>query len=547
MLNNTKVQIVDISWHNIYLSLTLSSNAQDSYEYEITDLKGNTYPLDMKEHKIVINIVNFPQIHVLHSGKWYITYKNEESVNLVGLTSKCGYKLEHLNKVYRYGAQKYAYIITFSIQEEGKLLETETTEDSMVLCMQTSYMMINKREDGRNLLVESSSLKQWIRKVMFVFAKSMIQCAYLLLSNFRKKDGKHILLMSETRVPISGNLKALDDRLKERHLDEVFTISYSFSKTLQQSKWKTLFTWSRLLWLITKQDYIFVDDYVPIFKTITLRKETKLIQLWHAGVGFKSVGYARFGKAGSPHVVDSCHRKYDYAVVGAEGLIPVYEEVFGITKEHFLPYGLPRLDGYLDEHKIQDYKDKFYKEHPELKNKEIIMFAPTYRGSTQKEAYYPFEKLDLKALYEVLGENRVFIFKMHPFIVEKVEIPKEYQDRIYDFSQGYDINELFYVTDILITDFSSNIYEFALQHKPMIFYAYDKDFYQLTRGVHRTLDQAPGVVCETFDELLNTLKNQEYSIDKLEAFIQESFNNKTKLASDCIIDDILLKQKEMTS
>lgn len=91
-----------------------------------------------------------------------------------------------------------------------------------------------------------------------------------------------MLFMSETRTPIGGNLKAIDDRMKERGLDKTFKISYSFSKTLQQSKFKTFFTWSRLLWLIAKQDYIFVDDYVPIFKTITLSSKTKLIQAWHA-------------------------------------------------------------------------------------------------------------------------------------------------------------------------------------------------------------------------------------------------------------------------
>ena len=153
--------------------------------------------------------------------------------------------------------------------------------------------------------------------------------------------------------------------MKERGLDKTFKISYSFSKTLQQSKFKTFFTWSRLLWLIAKQDYIFVDDYVPIFKTITLSSKTKLIQAWHAGVGFKSVGYSRFGKAGSPLPKDSCHRKYDYALVGSKGLIPVYEEVFGIDRSHFLATGLPRLDNYLDEERINAYKRKFYQDFPE--------------------------------------------------------------------------------------------------------------------------------------------------------------------------------------
>lgn len=538
---DTDVCIEKISWHNIYLTLELSSNASEEYTYAICDQKGNTYALEMQNQKIVMNIVNIPQVMLLHSGKWYFTYQKDGISFVLGVSSACGYALDQMDKVYRYGAQKYAYIITFGVQENVSNIHDVEMYAPMTMYMQTSYMMVNKKEDGRNLFVESSSMKQLVRKWLFVVMKSCIQGIYVCLSKCRKKDGKHVLLMSETRVPIGGNLKALDDRMKERGLDQQFVISYSFSKTLQQSKWETLRTWSRLLWLIAKQDYIFVDDYVPIFKTITLRKETKLIQLWHAGVGFKSVGYARFGRSGSPHPIDSCHRQYDYAVVGAEGLIPVYEEVFGIDKACFLPYGLPRLDGYMDQEKIKRYQQMFYEQYPSFQGKEIIMFAPTYRGTTQKEAYYPYEKLNLQALYDTLGENRIFLFKMHPFILQEVNIPKVYQDRIYDFSKGYDINELFYITDVLITDFSSNIYEFALQRKPMIFYAYDKDVYQLTRGVHRTLEEAPGVLCETFDEVLQVLKNQAYDMGKLDAFLKESFTEKVGYASDCIIDEILMK------
>ena len=340
---------------------------------------------------------------------------------------------------------------------------------------------------------------------------------------------------------MGGNLKALDERLKERKLDKEYKISYSFSKTLQQSKWKTFLTWSRLLWLIAKQDIIFVDDYVPIFKTIHLRKDTRLVQLWHAGVGFKSVGYSRFGRSGSPLPLDSCHRQYTNAVVGGKGLIEVYEEVFGIPKESILPYGLARLDGYMDSGKIEKYKENFYSIYPELRSKKIILFAPTYRGKTQDEAYYPSEWITTEQIRELCGDEYIFAYKMHPFITEKVVIDESCKSFVYDFSAEKDINELFYVTEILITDFSSNIYEFSLQKKPIIFFAPDKDFYQLTRGVHRTLDEAPGVVCVTFDEVIKTVHEKVFQTDKVEKFVEDSFDDQKKLASDSLIDNLILK------
>lgn len=551
------IVITDIYWHNIYLNVTMQGQELDRYKFFLTDLKGEIYPLEVKGGKCVINIVNFPKTKLLKNGKWFFLAERENLYYLVGISSACGYKLEDLDKIYRYGKEKYAYILSFSVRDSHDIpvqdnlpiadLYDETEDEygkSMICCVHTSYMMLNRRNDRRNILIESKNVKEFIKKATFIILKRMINLCYHILAMFRRKDGKHILLMSETRMPIGGNLLALDQRLKERELDRTYKISYSFSKTLQQSKWKTLLTWSRLLWLVAKQDVIFVDDYVPIFKTIHLTSDTKLVQLWHAGVGFKSVGYSRFGRAGSPHPTDSCHRQYDYAVVGGKGLIEVYEEVFGIPKENILPYGLARLDGYLEAEKIREYQQEFYQKYPELKGKKIILFAPTYRGKTQDKAFYPEAWIPQKDVAELCGEEYIFAYKMHPFIKEKIVIDESYRDCIYDFSEEGDINNLFYVTDILITDFSSNIYEFSLQGKPIIFYAPDKDYYQLTRGVHRGLDEAPGTVCVTFNEVVEAIKGGKFEKEKLDKFIRESFDAHSEYASDLLIDRIILGQGE---
>lgn len=550
------IKIKSISWHNIYLSIQLQGENITSYKYFVTNFIKE-YPLDVENEIIKINIVNIKDTKLLDNDKWYISYHkdNEKERNLLSVCPSCGYQLENLDKIFRYGKECYAYIVNFQITDSDTILTkakkknsivnyTTNNENDLILCMFTSYVKRNDHPEKKDIRLESDSFKQLVRKIVFIITKASIRILYNVLNIIRKKDGHHILFMSETRVPISGNLKAIDDRIKQRNLDERFKISYSFSKTLQQSKFKTFFTWSRLLWLIAKQDYIFVDDYVPIFKTISVDQRTKLVQVWHAGVGFKAVGYARFGKAGSPLPKDSCHRKYDYALVGSKGLVPVYEEVFGIDSNRIIATGLPRLDDYLNEKEIQEYQDEFYKDFPELKNKEIIMFAPTYRGNTQKDAYYPFDKIDMEKISELCENGYAFIFKMHPFIRTKIDIPDKYQAFIKDLSDYDDINKMFYITDVLITDFSSNIYEFSLHHKPIIFYVFDKDNYQLTRGVHRNVDDAPGNICEEFDDVINVLINRTFEIEKLEKFISESFDTHQKLSSDIVIDKVLLHKND---
>ena len=253
--------------------------------------------------------------------------------------------------------------------------------------------MKDNSPEKRHFSAESSKMsKRWIKRVIY-FLEKFINIIYQIVSHLTPKKGNRILLMSETRS-MGGNLQALDERLKVRGLDKSFRISYCFSKTLERSKIRILLIWLKLAFMTGRQDFIFVDDYVPFFKYINVHPKTKLIQVWHAGVGFKSVGYARFGEKGSPYPYASSHRKYDYVIVGGEALRDVYAEVFGVDREKCLPYGLMRMDGYLDQDKINRFKEQFYQEYKHLKGKKIILFAPTFRGNGQRNAYYPFEILE---------------------------------------------------------------------------------------------------------------------------------------------------------
>ena len=134
--------------------------------------------------------------------------------------------------------------------------------------------------------------------------------------------------------------------------------------------------------------------------------------------------------------------------------------------------------------------------------------------------------------------------KMHPFVSEKIRIPKEYSSRIIDFAKYPNINDLYYITDLLITDYSSNYYEYSLTKRPVLFFTYDREMYELTRGVHRGVkDHAPGKVCDTFEEMMMALKNEDFEIEKIEKFVEENFGEYDGHACDRVIDQILLKEE----
>jgi len=541
-----EVKITKVSWNNIHLNIIFKGEELEKYDFYLANRAyTQVYPIKLEKQKdeycCSLNITNIQNSKMLANGAYYFVYydpknpKDEEGKTLytdVEITTEVGYHLYDMDRIFRYSKDTYAYTIDFKIKENryGKL----------ICYLESVFMTKNKKPYRRKISAETSKLHKYIFRSFVYYGEHMVNGFYHLLSFLHPKNGKRILFMSETRTPISGNLKAIDDRMKERGLNKQYKISYDFHKSLEMNYIQLACHWLRLMWKISKQDYIFVDDYVPLFKFINLSKKTKLIQVWHAGVGFKSVGYARFGKSGSPYPFASCHRKYDYAVVGGEALISVYEEVFGIDKEKFIASGLPRLDNYLNKEKQESFKKQFFEKYPELKNKKIILFAPTYRGNGQRSAFYPYEKIDLDLVKKLSKKGYVFLLKMHPFVSEKMDIPKEYQDCIIDFSDYKDINELFYITDLLITDYSSNIYEFSLFDKPILFYVYDLDSYELVRTVHRPLKEfAPGKLCYTFEELAQTIENEEFETEKLKKFRMDNMAKADNHASDRVIDRVL--------
>ena len=182
------------------------------------------------------------------------------------------------------------------------------------------------------------------------------------------------------------------------------------------------------------------------------------------------------------------------------------------------------------------------------KRENIILFAPTYRGENKRQAYFPYDKLDMSKLYKLCQDiDATIIFKMHPFVEEKVPIPEEYLDRMADLTSYPNINDLFYITDLLITDYSSNIYEFSLMKKPMLFYAFDMEEYTKERGFHRDYkDNVPGKIVETFDEMITSIRTSDYEFEKVSEYLDKNFDHIDTHASERIIDWIIRGRKNIS-
>ena len=184
---------------------------------------------------------------------------------------------------------------------------------------------------------------------------------------------------------------------------------------------------------------------------------------------FKTFGFTRLSKPkGSPQPTRN-HRSYDFVTVSSTYCKKCHSEGFGIATDNVVATGIPRTDVFFDENYKAAARKKFYDAHPTFKGKKIILFAPTFRGMVKETAFYPTEMFDINEVCSKIPEDYAIIIKHHPFVNDVQPIPDRYADRVIDLSADNELNDLLFVTDVIITDYSSLVFEASLIDIPMIF------------------------------------------------------------------------------
>lgn len=287
----------------------------------------------------------------------------------------------------------------------------------------------------------------------------------------------------------------------------------------------------KLSFYIMTSKVIIIDNTNIYFAFIKLKKQQKLIHVGHGCCGpVKKLAMDR--KNYNPYE-KFCNNQYDDFLVASDSASEYYASAYGIKKESFTKIGHPCTDLLI--HNKNEYKNEFYEEYPDLINKKIIVYMPTFRLDDDNDDYlrdYNFgvdwDKLD-KCLD---GTNYMFIIKRHPVMIQnniKI-ITKEYNN-IVDVV-NISSYSLMVVSDLLITDYSSIFQEYLLLDKPIIFYCPDLEEYSKSTGFYLKIpDDLPGIFCQNHEELINALSNSKEAIDYSvykEKFVKYCDGNSTK-------------------
>lgn len=372
--------------------------------------------------------------------------------------------------------------------------------------------------------------KDVVKKV----ANGFFAAACRLFFLFPVKENR-IVFISNRRDDLTGNFQFVYEQLKKHFgLDIRFVLKHG------ENKKTDVVTIFRYMYYCATSRIILVDDYIYLLYKMPRREGTLLFQFWHACGAFKTFGFSRLDLPGGQVQESPAHRNYDYTIVSSHKIAKFYEEAFTMSPDQVLATGVPRTDIFFSEAYQVQAKKKFYDKYEHLKNRKLLLFAPTFRGNGKHEGYYPLERFDPVKVYEELNGEYAIILKHHPYVKNKHIIPEKYQKVILDLSEEEELNDLLFVTDLLVTDYSSVIFEAALLDIPMILYAFDLEEYLAERGFYYEYEYLlPGKKVTGIDELVQAVKEKDFEEERRASFKERFFDQLDGKSSERVASFII--------
>ena len=229
-------------------------------------------------------------------------------------------------------------------------------------------------------------------------------------------------------------------------------------------------------------------------------------------------------------------QEWDYLIAANRFSSDIFKSCFMYTNGKMLEIGYPRNDLM-----YADNKDEIAKNLREKlgipNDKKTILYAPTWRDDEYYgKGQYKFKlKLDLELMKQYLGDKYVVLLRTHHYIADKIDVTG-LEDFAFNLSKYDDITEIYLISDICITDYSSVFFDFANLKRPMLFYTYDIDKYRdVLRGFYIDMEkELPGPLVYSTQEVIDTIINIDEMNAKYEERYQQFYDR------FCSIDDGLM-------
>ncbi|GAY73089.1 CDP-glycerol glycerophosphotransferase family protein [Lentilactobacillus kosonis] len=247
---------------------------------------------------------------------------------------------------------------------------------------------------------------------------------------------------------------------------------------------------------------IFCDNYYAFLGGIVKTPKMKVIQLWHANGAIKKFGWedpTTDERTNSDKKrFQSVYDKFDDYIVSSEAMGNVFQTSYHAKAEQMKLLGYPRSDDLFDEQSNEASRERIYRSAPELKGKRVILYAPTYRD----DGTFKLPHGVSNALTS--DPDSIVVIKLHPVVQDREDKVREVRNPRIRFYHQFSTNDLLTVTDTLVTDYSSVVFDFSLlkNAKSVIFFMYDLESYRKNPGIQNDfLDWLPTKPILTVKEL----------------------------------------------
>ena len=416
----------------------------------------------------------------------------------------------------------------------------------------------------RNIAINVSKKNLALRKIIRSFNSFIRKINYKISSFGVKVDEKTLLFCCFNGKSYSCSPKAIyeyminNDEFKDYKFIWAFLDEKKY-KNLEKNKNTSVVKIGAKEYkkCLAKAKYWIFNYKIPDF--LYPKKNQIFVQCWH-GTPLKRLGCDLEHFDNVLNTIDGIKKRYKIEAskftyfispskFASEKFISAWNLKEIGKKNIIVEEGYPRND-FLFNYKEKDVQQIRKKLGIENDNRKIILYAPTYRSDQHQTGlgYVYKEEIDFKKMEEKFGKEYLILFRPHYFIANSFDFDK-YKGFVYNVANIDDINELYIISDILITDYSSVFFDYANLKRPMIFFMYDLEHYKNeSNGFYIDLNELPGPIVETQEDLEKSIEDVDFNIGSSKKY--KEFNEKYNYlddgnASKRVIEKVILEMEKV--
>ncbi len=339
-------------------------------------------------------------------------------------------------------------------------------------------------------------MKKALRQILKMIVQNLVLPVAYLIFCVQKVNSGVVILADGHCTKRPERMEALFEELQKRN----YEVQEWYVDFQAMSYLKAMTKMLSFMKLYARANYVVIsDNFLPV-SSCKKRKATFVVQLWHGCGAFKKFGYDTEDDIPADYI-GHVFKNYDLVPVSGQKSIAPFTSAMRLEKGVCQPIGVSATDVYFDEAYNQACVDEFYQKHPDVKGKRILLWAPTFRGDAGNPTLCGEEEIAF--VKEKLGETWCVLTKYHPHMETKgktssTDIPTE---------------RLLPVIDVLVTDYSSIIFLYAIYDKPVVFFAPDLEEYLDKRGFYLDYETLPGDVCKDAKAVLDAIAKTQVSFD----------------------------------